>query len=67
VCQRYGAGHLLGHDVKTRAKINEILFKYSLDMNKIMPAIMDIVVKSSGLEANQKKAYIQQGLKKLIS
>jgi hypothetical protein len=36
-------------------------------MNKIMPAIMDIVVKSSGLEANQKKAYIQQGLKKLIS
>lgn len=43
------------------------MFKYSVDMHKTMPSIMDIVVKSSTLEGNIKNSYVLQGLKKLIS
>lgn len=43
------------------------MYKYSLDMAKIVPALLEAVIKSSPLENHTKTIFIQESLKKLIA
>jgi hypothetical protein len=43
------------------------MFKYSLEMNKIMPNIIEIVTKAYQMEGTTQQIFINEAVKKIVN